>query len=317
MKLIIQIPCFNEEATLAITLNALPRHVPGIDVIEVLVVDDGSVDRTVEVAKANGVHHIVRQIRNRGLARAFVAGLDAAINAGADIIVNTDADNQYRADDIEKLCQPILEGKAEIVVGARPITEIAHFSPFKKALQRLGSWAVRVASNTHIADAPSGFRAMSRDAAAQTKVYSDYTYTLETIIQAGQRGMVITSVPIRVNGDLRPSRLMKSMASYLKRSVLTIVRIFIIYKPLRFFASLGATFFLIGAVIWMRFLFYYLQDEGGGHIQSLILGAVLIGISFLLLVLGLLADLIAVNRTVLEKVEWRIYKLQQDLKRKQ
>ena len=316
MKLIIQIPCFNEEATLAITLNALPRHVPGIDVIEVLVVDDGSVDRTVEVAKANGVHHIVRQIRNRGLARAFVAGLDAAISAGADIIVNTDADNQYRADDIEKLCQPILEGKAEIVVGARPITEIAHFSPFKKALQRLGSWAVRVASNTHIADAPSGFRAMSRDAAAQTKVYSDYTYTLETIIQAGQRGMVITSVPIRVNGVLRPSRLMKSMASYLKRSVLTIVRIFIIYKPLRFFASLGATFFLIGAVIWMRFLFYYLQDEGSGHIQSLILGAVLIGISFLLLVLGLLADLIAVNRTVLENVEWRIYKLQQDLKRK-
>ena len=316
MKLIIQIPCFNEEATLGITLNALPRHVPGIDVIEVLVVDDGSVDRTVEVAKANGVHHIVRQIRNRGLARAFVAGLDAAINAGADIIVNTDADNQYRADDIEKLCQPILEGKAEIVVGARPITEIAHFSPFKKALQRLGSWAVRVASNTHIADAPSGFRAMSRDAAAQTKVYSDYTYTLETIIQAGQRGMVITSVPIRVNGDLRPSRLMKSMASYLKRSVLTIVRIFIIYKPLRFFASLGATFFLTGAVIWVRFLFYYLQDEGSGHIQSLILGAVLIGISFLLLVLGLLADLIAVNRTVLEKVEWRIYKLQQELKRK-
>lgn len=316
MKLIIQIPCFNEEATLAITLNALPRHVPGIDVIEVLVVDDGSVDRTVEVAKANGVHHIVRQIRNRGLARAFVAGLDAAISAGADIIVNTDADNQYRADDIEKLCQPILEGKAEIVVGARPITEIAHFSPFKKALQRLGSWAVRVASNTHIADAPSGFRAMSRDAAAQTKVYSDYTYTLETIIQAGQKGMVITSVPIRVNGVLRPSRLMKSMASYLKRSVLTIVRIFIIYKPLRFFASLGAAFFLTGAVIWTRFLFYYLQDEGSGHIQSLILGAVLIGISFLLLVLGLLADLIAVNRTVLEKVEWRIYKLQQDLKQK-
>src|SRR5690606_4864832 len=240
-KLIIQIPCFNEAGTLAIALSALPREVPGFDKVEWLIIDDGCTDNTVEVARANGVDHVVRHTRNQGLARGFMNGLQACLEHGADVIVNTDADNQYNADDIPLLTQPILDRRADIVVGARPIQTIQHFSPIKKLLQKLGSWVVRVASKTNIPDAPSGFRAISRAAARRLVVFSDYTYTLETIIQAGQKNMAITSVPIRVNGDLRPSRLVKSIPSYIQRSIVTIIRVFVIYRPFRFFGTIGVT----------------------------------------------------------------------------
>ncbi len=237
-KLIIQIPCYNEEATLGLTLSQLPRQIPGVEEVEWLIINDGSRDRTVEVAQAAGVDHIVDFQQNQGLAKGFMAGIDACLKAGADIIVNTDADNQYCADDIPKLIQPILDGTAEIVVGARPIQEIKDFSPVKKFLQKLGSWVVRIASNTDIPDAPSGFRAISREAAIRLNVFNEYTYTLETIIQAGQRGMAITYVPIRTNGYLRPSRLVKSIPAYIQRSIITIIRIFMTYRPLQFFLIL-------------------------------------------------------------------------------
>src|SRR3954471_21664215 len=276
MKLIIQMPCYNEEGTLAIALAALPRQVPGIDKVEWLIINDGSSDRTIEVAKANGVDHVVDLGYHHGLARGFMAGLDACLRNGADIIVNTDADNQYCADDIPKLVEPILKGEAAIVVGARPITEIEHFSPLKKTLQKLGSWVVRAASGTDVADAPSGFRAMSRKAAMQLNVFSQYTYTLETIIQAGQKDMAIVSVPIRTNGYLRPSRLMKSMRAYIQRSILTILRIFITYKPLRFFLWLGAFPFTAGVLIGVRWIWLYQVDPTRARTPSLILAAILI-----------------------------------------
>lgn len=252
MKLIIQIPCYNEEGTLAIALGALPREVPGFDTVEWLIIDDGSKDDTIKVAQESGVDHIVRHTRNEGLAKGFMNGLDACLRLGADVIVNTDADNQYNADDIPALTKPITDGEADLVVGARPIETIEHFSPVKKMLQKLGSWVVRVASRTDIPDAPSGFRAMSRKAAQQMMVFNEYTYTLETIIQAGQKNMAITSVPVRVNEDLRPSRLFKSIPSYIRRSVITIVRIFVVYRPFRFFGIIGATLFTIGFLIGLR-----------------------------------------------------------------
>lgn len=306
MKLIIQVPCYNEEATLSIALGALPRELPGIDKVEWLIIDDGSKDRTVEVARECGVDHVVRLPRNQGLAKGFIAGLDACLKAGADIIVNTDADNQYCADDIPKLIDPILKGEAEIVVGARPIDEIEHFSPMKKVLQKLGSWVVRIASKTDVPDAPSGFRAMSRKAAMQLNVFNEYTYTLETIIQAGQKNMAIVSVPIRTNGDLRPSRLVKSIPAYIRRSILTIVRIFITYKPFRFFVVLGTSVFAIGFLVGLRFLYHYLIGHGAGHIQSLILSALLMGTGFFLGVTGLMADLISVNRKLLEDIQYNM-----------
>lgn len=304
MKLIIQIPCLNEAGTLAIALNALPREVAGFDSVEWLIIDDGSTDETVKVARENGVDHIVRHTRNQGLARGFMSGLDACLRLGADVIVNTDADNQYNADDIPLLTSPVIEGKADIVVGARPIETIEHFSPVKKLLQKLGSWVVRVASNTDIPDAPSGFRAMSRSAAQRLMVFNDYTYTLETIIQAGQKNMAITSVPIRVNEDLRPSRLFKSIPSYIKRSIVTIVRIFIIYRPFRFFGSIGAILFGIGFLLGLRFLWYYLSGEGGGHIQSLILSALLIGMGFQTILIAFVTDLLAANRKLMEEIRF-------------
>ncbi|HUJ25947.1 MAG TPA: glycosyltransferase [Myxococcales bacterium] len=310
MKLVIQVPCFNEEASLPVTLAALPRQLPGIDVIEYLVVDDGSSDRTVEVAKSLGVHHVVTG-PHRGLARTFMAGIEASIDAGADIVVNTDADNQYCADDIGKLVEPILAGKAEMVVGARPIDAIEHFSPLKKLLQKLGSWAVRVASGTEVADAPSGFRAISRNAAMQLKVFSKYSYTLETIIQAGRKGMVVTSVPIRTNEDLRPSRLVKSIASYVQRSLLTIVRIFMTYQPLRFFLLVGAVVFGAGVLIGVRFLWFLFTSSGAGHVQSLILASTCIMLGFITFIVGLLADIISVNRRLLEEINTRVWKLEQ------
>ena len=309
MKLIIQIPCYNEENTLGVTLSELPRQVPGVDQVEWLIINDGSIDRTVDVAKEWGVNHIVSFDHNQGLARGFMAGLDACLKAGADIIVNTDADNQYCAADIPKLIEPIIHGDAEIVVGERPIMEIQHFSPIKKVLQRLGSWAVRVASNTPVADAPSGFRAISRDAAMQLNVFNEYTYTLETIIQAGQKGMAVTSVPIRTNGYLRPSRLVKSIASYVQRSLFTILRIFVTYRPLSFFTILGAIPFGLGFLLGVRWLWLFFttfDQTGRSHVPSLILSAMLILIGVQCWIFGLIADLMSANRKLLEDIQLRL-----------
>lgn len=306
MKLIIQIPCYNEASTLAIALADLPRNVSGFDKVEWLIIDDGSTDETVKVALENGVDYVVRHPRNLGLARGFMSGLDACLRNGADVIINTDADNQYNANDIPKLIDPILKHRAEIVVGARPIETIQHFSPVKKFLQKLGSWVVRVASKTDILDAPSGFRAISRHAAQQLIVFNNYTYTLETIIQAGQKNMAITSVPIRVNEDLRPSRLVKSIPSYIKRSIFTIIRIFIVYRPFLFFVSIGAVVFASGFLIGLRFLYYYFTGEGGGHIQSVILSGVLLGIGFQTILVAFIADLLAANRMLMEDVRYQL-----------
>lgn len=305
-KLIIQIPCYNEEQTLAITLNHLPRDVPGFDKVEWLIVDDGSTDQTVEVARANGVDHIVSMRHNQGLARGFMAGLEASLKMGADVIVNTDADNQYDASCIPDLVGPIIRGEADIVVGERPISEIQHFSPTKKILQRVGSWAVRVASKTNIPDAPSGFRAIHREAALRLYVYSDYTYTLETIIQAGRKNMRIVSVSIRTNADLRPSRLVKSISSYVRRSVLTIIRIFLIYKPMRAFVGLGLILSVLTTIIGGRFTLAYLAGEGAGHVQSLILTSILAVGALMSFTIAVIADLMAMNRSLLEDLRTRM-----------
>ncbi|HIK28823.1 MAG: glycosyltransferase family 2 protein [Oscillatoriaceae bacterium SKW80] len=305
-KLIIQIPCYNEEETLGITLSALPRQVPGVDIVEWLVIDDGSCDRTVEVAKEWGVDHIISLSANQGLAKAFMVGLEASLTIGADIIVNTDADNQYCGDDIPNLIAPILRGEAEIVIGERPISDIEHFSVAKKLLQKLGSWAVRLASNTNIPDAPSGFRAFSRSAALQLNVFNEYTYTLETIIQAGQKGMAITSVPVRTNPPLRPSRLVKNTPSYVWRSLFTILRIFMVYKPLRFFLFLGSVPFSMGVTLGIRWLIYFWLGTERTRVPSLILAAILILMGFQLWILGLVADLLAVNRKLMEEIQVRL-----------
>ncbi len=306
MKLIIQIPCFNEAETLAITLSSLPRTVAGFETVEWLVIDDGSRDRTADVARDNGVHHVVRHSRNQGLARAFMTGLDACLRLEADVIVNTDADNQYNADDIPLLTAPILQQSADIVVGARPIATIEHFSPLKKLLQKIGSWVVRFASKTDIPDAPSGFRAMSRTAAQRMVVFNDYTYTLETIIQAGQKNMAITSVPIRVNKDLRPSRLVKSIPSYVAQSIITVIRISIIYRPFRFFGTISGVLLAAGLLLCLRFLWKYFVGEGAGHVQSLILAALLLGLGFQTLLIAVVADLLAANRKLLEEVRFKV-----------
>lgn len=306
MKLIIQIPCYNEAETLAIALRELPRTIEGFDSVEWLVVDDGSSDDTARVAKANGVDHVISHTKNQGLARAFMTGLDACLQRGANVIVNTDADNQYDARDIPLLVKPILEKRAELVIGARPISEIRHFPFLKKQLQKLGSLVVRLASKTDIPDAPSGFRAISREAAMRLNVFNDYTYTLETIIQAGQKNMAITSVPVRVNEDLRPSRLVKSIPSYLKRSIVTIVRIFVVYKPFRFFISIGVLLFMLGFLIGLRFLYYYVTEDASGHVQSLILASILIGIGFQTMLIAFMADLQAVNRRLMEDVKYKL-----------
>jgi glycosyltransferase involved in cell wall biosynthesis len=311
IKLIIQIPCYNEEETLPGTLAELPRELPGVDVVEWLVVDDGSGDRTAEVAREMGADHIISLPRNRGLSRAFMAGLRACVEAGADVIVNTDADNQYRAADIPLLLEPILAGEADLVVGARPIGEIRHFSPLKRVLQRMGSWATRVLSGTEVSDAVSGFRAMSRRAAMQLHVFNDYTYTVETLIQAGQKGMAVRSVPIGVNPDLRPSRLVRSTPRYVLRQATTMLRIFVTYRPFRFFALLGTGVFGLGFMLGLRFLYFYFTGSGSGHIQSVILAALLLGTGIFFFLVGLLADLIAVNRRLLEDVEARLQKMEE------
>lgn len=312
MKLIIQIPCYNEEETLEVALDDLPREIPGIDEVEYLIINDGSQDHTVEVAKRWGVHHVVNFRRNKGLAKGFMAGLDGCLRNGADIIVNTDADNQYCAHDIPALIQPILDGEADIVIGARPIDETEHFSLIKKKLQHFGSWVVRRASDTDIPDAPSGFRAMSRDAAMRLNVVNDYTYTLETIVQAGRERIAITSVPVRTNGELRPSRLFGSMWGYVKKSMLTILRAYMMYKPLKSFSFLAMFPLLAGLSIGGRFLVYLWCGQSGGHVQSLILACTLIIIGFLTFMIGLLADVIAANRKLLQDTQYHARKAEYD-----
>ena len=316
-KLVIQIPCYNEAEQLPAVVASLPRSLPGVAVIEWVVVDDGSSDATAEVAKHLGVHHVVRLPRHQGLARAFVVALETSIKVGADIVVNTDGDNQYRADDIPRLIAPILDGQAEVVIGARPVRENREFSLSKRLLQRMGSWMTRVVSNTQVEDAPSGFRAFSRQAAMQLHVFNDYTYTIETIIQAGRKGMAITSVPIRVNPRTRDSRLIRGVSSYLIRQILTMVRIGMTYRPFRFFVIPATILFTCGFLIALRFLYFYMTDGGQGHVQSLILAALLMGMGGFLGVVGLLADLIAVNRALLERLEGRLRVLEDSLDRAQ
>ncbi len=310
MKLIIQIPCYNEEKTLPETFADLPKQIDGIDTIEYLIINDGSSDRTIEVAEYLGIHHIVSFKQNKGLAKGFMAGIDACLHLGADIIVNTDADNQYCGDDIKKLVQPILDNKADMVIGERPINQTEHFSWKKKKFQHLGSWVVRIASNTDIPDAPSGFRAYSREAALRLNVTNEYTYTLETIIQAGRNKIALTSLPIRTNKETRKSRLFSSMWSYMKRSATVIIRAFMMYKPLKFFCAVGAIIFSIGIILGIRYIIFMLQGTGGGHVQSLILAAILLMIGFQTFIVGLLADIIAANRKLLEDIQYRVRKIE-------
>ena len=305
MKLIIQIPCYNEAETLEIALNDLPKHIDGIDEIEYLIINDGSKDNTVEVAKNWGVHYVVNFKKNKGLAKGFMAGIDACLRNGADIIVNTDADNQYCGEDIETIVRPILEGKADIVIGARPIDQTEHFSWLKKKLQHLGSWVVRRASKTDIPDAPSGFRAYSREAALQLNIFNEYTYTLEQIVQAGRTNIPIMSVPIRTNGELRPSRLFHSMFGYIKKSILTIFRAYLMYKPMRFFLALGVVPFIAGFAIGVRYIVFIFMGRATGNIQSLILCSLLIMIAVMIWVLGMMADVISANRKISQEIQAR------------
>ncbi|MCP4213899.1 MAG: glycosyltransferase [bacterium] len=308
MKLIIQISCFNEEDSLPATLKELPKKIDGVDEIEILIINDGSSDRTAQVAEEHNVDHIVNFKRNQGLARAFMAGLNASLSYGADIIVNTDADNQYNANDIPALIEPILEGKADMVIGTRPIARIKHFSLLKKVMQKIGSWLVRKASRTTVQDAPSGFRAISRNSALKLNVFNTFTYTHETIIQAGQKNMVVASVPIDVNPETRPSRLFRNIPTYITRSVIAILRMVVVYRPFRFFLSLGLIFFFLGSIFGMRYLYFMYIGEGVGHVQSVVLAGVLVGIGFQTILVAFLADLLGVNRKLLEEIQYRLRK---------
>lgn len=306
MKLIIQIPCYNEEETLPQTLQELPRALPGVDQVEWLVIDDGSTDQTAEVAKAYGVHHVIRLRQNQGLARAFLVGLEEGLRRGADIIVNTDADNQYRGEDIQRLVAPILSGEAEIVVGDRGVGTLALFPPPKRWLQRLGSWVVQRAAGVRIPDATSGFRAISREAALRLTVLSEYTYTLETLIQAGARRMTVVFIPTQTNPQTRQSRLIRSVPSFLILSAVTIVRFYTMYRPLRVFGTVGGLFLTGAIALGLRFLYFFVEGTGSGHVQSLILAAILAIIGFQMLLMGLLADLVRLNRKMMEEALYRL-----------
>jgi glycosyltransferase involved in cell wall biosynthesis len=314
MKLIIQIPCLNEEETLPATLADLPREIPGFDAIEVLVIDDGSTDRTIEVARANGVHHIVKLTNNKGLAAAFQAGLDASLKLGADVVVNTDADNQYSGADIPKLVAPIVAGSADMVVGDRETDSIEHFSPLKKRLQKLGSWVVRRASETDVPDTTSGFRAYNREAAIQMAVVSKYTYTLETIIQAGKLLVATDHVAIATNPKTRESRLFPSMSSYVRRNAVAIARIYTQYEPLRVFSTLAFLLFLLACIPFGRFVVAYLAGDGAGHVQSLIFGAVLFNAAVVVGVLGVIGDLLYSQRIMSQRIFERVRRIELQLK---
>ena len=310
MKLVVQIPCYNEEETLGRTLQDIPKEIEGVDVIETLVIDDGSTDGTLEVAREHGADCIVHLTNNKGLATGFVVGLDRALKLGADIIVNTDGDNQYCAKNIPDLIKPILEGKADIVIGNRDIEKIEHFSYLKKKLQKVGSWVVRHISYTNVPDTTSGFRAFSRDAAIRLNVVSEFTYTLETLIQAGKKNISIQNITVETNEKLRESHLFSNMWRYVFRSVSTLIRIYTMYRPLRAFFYVGGTIFLAGWGIGLRFLYFYSMDNGSGHIQSLILSAVLLIVGFQLVMIGLVADVISANRRLLEDALYRIRKME-------
>jgi glycosyltransferase involved in cell wall biosynthesis len=314
MKLIIQIPCLNEEDALPVTLRDLPREVPGFETVEWLIIDDGSTDRTIDVAREHGVDHVVRLTNNKGLASGFQAGLDASLKLGADVVVNTDADNQYFGGDIVKLVEPILRGDADMVVGDREVQKIEHFSPLKKALQRLGSWVVRRASQTTVPDTTSGFRAYNREAALAMQVVSNYTYTLETIIQAGKMLIAVDHVPVKTNDKLRESRLFPSMWSYIRRNGVSIFRIYSMYEPLRVFMMGAILIGLVAAVVWGRFFYFYLfADDGKGHVQSLILGAVLFNAAMLLAALGVIGDLLSGQRIMLQRTFERVRRIELEL----
>lgn len=316
MRIIIQIPCYNEEATLSQTVRDLPRSLPGVDEVEYLVIDDGSSDRTAEVAYQLGVHHIRRHPRNMGLARAFQTGLEEALKAGADVIVNTDADNQYRGDDIARLIQPILEGRADIVVGDRGVGTVPGFSPLKRRLQQWGSWIVQQAAGVTIPDATSGFRAFSREAALRLTVLSDYTYTLETLIQAGARRMTVVYVPVRTNPQTRESRLIRSVPSFLALSAVAILRFYAMYRSLRVFMTMGMLLLGGGMALGLRFLYFFLTGSGvAGHVQSLILAAILTIVGFQVCLIGLIADLISSNRKMLEETLYRVRRLELERER--
>src|SRR5918998_1699696 len=313
MKLIIQIPCFDEEQTLPETLADLPREIPGIETVEWLVIDDGSTDRTVEIARAGGVDHVVRLTNNKGLAAAFQAGLDACLKLGADIIVNTDADNQYSGQDIPRLLEPILAGQADMVIGDRKTDQIEHFSPVKKRLQRWGSAVVRRASGTNVPDTTSGFRAYNREAALQMQVVSKFTYTLESIIQAGKMLVAVDHVPIRTNPKTRESRLFPSMWAYVRRNGMSVLRIYALYEPLRVFMTLAAIVGLAALVIFGRFLWFYLGGEGAGHVQSLILGSMLFIAAVQLAALGVIGDVLAGSRVLQQRVLERVRRVELEL----
>jgi glycosyltransferase involved in cell wall biosynthesis len=313
VKLIIQIPCFNEAEQLPATLGDLPREVPGVDAVEWLVVDDGSTDKTVETARAHGVDHVVRLTNNKGLAAAFQAGLDACLKLGADVIVNTDADNQYYGGDIPKLVEPILKGEADMVIGDREVESVEHFSPWKKRLQRLGSTIVRRASGTGVPDTTSGFRAYNREAALQMQVVSRFTYTLETIIQAGKMLVATEHVPIRTNPQTRESRLFPSMWAYVRRNALSIFRVYTMYEPLRVFLVVAGVVALAAAVIWARFLWFLFSGEGHGHIQSLILGATLFIVAVQLAALGVVSDILAGSRVLQQRILERVRRVELQL----
>jgi glycosyltransferase involved in cell wall biosynthesis len=310
MKLIVQIPCFNEEKTLPATVGDIPRQIDGIDMVEILVVDDGSTDKTVDVAKSLGVDHIVSHKRNKGLALTFMTGLEACLKLGADIIVNTDGDNQYNGADIPKLIAPILNGEADMVIGDRRIDDIEHFGILKKKLQKAGSQMVRMISNTEVPDAVSGFRAFSREAAIQINIVSRYSYTVETVIQAGDKRMKIASMPVRTNPKTRESRLITSIPRFVFNQVSTMVRMYTMFKPLKMFVIMGGFFFLGGLIPTVRFIYFYMLGQGGGHIQSLVLAAVLLLIGIQLWVLGLLGDVISFNRKLIEETLLRVRRIE-------
>src|SRR5881227_3066953 len=310
MKLIVQIPAYNEESTIAQTLRDIPKRIDGFTAVETLVIDDGSSDKTAEAARKAGATHLVQLKNHRGLSAAFVAGINAALRLGADVIVNTDADNQYAAADIAKLVAPIVRGSAEVVIGDREVATSEHMSAFKKSLQRLGSWTVGKASGVSVADVTSGFRAFSREAAMQINVFNPFTYTLETIIQSGARNLGVVSVPVRTNATTRPSRLYSGVGTYLRKSVATIFRIYTLYKPLKTFFAIGAALLTLGAILGARFLWHFAEGDRAGHIQSLILAAVFLIVGFQTMLIGLVADLISVNRRLSEEVLIRLRRLE-------